>query len=611
MQSRTIRIGGGSAFFDDSMDGFPAMLRAGVDYIVFDYLAEVTMSFLARDLAGNPEGFSPNFLLDVRPHLKAILSGGTKIITNWGGLNPKGAAQALAAMAAELGFSPRIAIVEGDDLRGRETALRERGLTDMFTGRKLPGDATIGSLNGYLGAFPIAAALDRGADVVITGRVVDSAVTLAALIHEFGWTMKDHDRLAAGTLAGHLLECSTQVTGGTYTDWELVPDWATIGNPIAECSADGSFVLTKAEGSGGLVTVGTVAEQMIYEVGDPQAYIVPDVVCDFSAVTIEQVGPDRVRVANARGTPPTDSYKVCTTYDEGWRGQVFQPIIGVGAAAKATKQAQALFDRTNRILRDRNDKPLNATHLDLIGTEASYGARARRVDTREVVAMITVDHDTREGIEVFLKEQVCAISAMAPGTAMNLVNGRGTGVTPLMRVFSFLIPKSEVRATVTFEGESWEVPVVPGAPFSSASITRPPALPVPADAVETCAVPLVRLAWARSGDKGDLFNVGAFARRADYAPYIAAALSAEAVADWFSHFLEDPAHPRVDRYLLPGSHGINFVVHDSLGGGGSISHRLDRLAKGMAQILLEFPIPVSPAIAAELAAQPGIALPDR
>jgi hypothetical protein len=603
MQSKAVRIGGGSAFFDDSMDGFPAMLASGVDYIVFDYLAEVTMSYLARDTVGNPQGFTPNFLNDVRPHLKAILSGGTRIITNWGGLNPRGAAAAFEAMATEMGFSPRVAFVEGDDLRDREADIRKHGLTDMFTGRRLPDEAVIGSLNAYLGAFPIAAALDRGADVVITGRVVDSAVTLAALIHEFGWTTGDHDRLAAGTLVGHLLECSTQVTGGTYTDWDQVPDWANIGSPIAECAADGSFVMTKAEGTGGLVTIGTVAEQMIYEVSDPQAYIVPDVVCDFSAVTIEQIAPNRVRVANAKGYPPTDSYKVCTTYDEGWRGQVFQPIIGMGAAAKATKQAQALFDRTNRILRDRNAKPLNATHLDLIGSEASYGERARHHDSRELVAMITVDHDTREGVEVFLKEQVCAISAMSPGTAMSLVNNRGTGVTPLMRVFSFLVPKRDIRVTVTFEGESWEVPIDPGQPFAPSSLVRPPEPAAPTDAMESCTVPLVALAWARSGDKGDLFNVGAFARRPDYAPYIAAALTTEAVAGWFSHFLEDPAHPRVDRYLLPGAHGINFVVHNSLGGGGSISHRLDRLAKGMAQILLEYPIPVSPAIAAELSGQ--------
>jgi hypothetical protein len=601
MDAKTVRIGAGSAFFDDSMDCFPAMLRSGLDYMVFDYLAEVTMSYLARDKRGNPDGFTPNFLNDIRPYLRGILGGGTKIITNWGGLNPKGAAAAFAALAEELGFKPRIAIVEGDDLRSRSDALRAAGLTDMFTGRPLPAETVIGSINAYLGAFPIAAALDKGADVVITGRVVDSAVTLGALIHEFGWTSKDHDRLAAGTLAGHLLECSSQATGGTFTDWELVPDWANIGYPIAECRADGSFVLTKPDDTGGLVSPGTVLEQMIYEVSDPQAYIVPDVVCDFSGVEAEQIGPDRVRVTGAKGYPPTATYKVCTTCDEGWRGQVFQPFLGLKAVLKAEKQSQALFERTNRILRDRNAKPLNATHLDLVGTEAAYGARARLGDSREVLAMMTVDHDTPEGVEIFLKEQACAISSMAPGTMMNLGSLRGTGATPLMRIVLFLLDKGEVVPRVTFEGESWDMPADTSATFAPDMIQRPAELAAPTDADPSCAVPLVRLAWARSGDKGDLFNVGAFARRPEYAPYIAAALTSEAVADWFAHLFEDPKTRRVDRYLLPGAHGVNFVVHNSLAGGGSMNHRIDRLAKGMAQQLLEFPIPVSPDIAAALA----------
>ncbi len=595
-----VKIGGGLAFFDDSLDGFNELLDAGVDYIVCDYLAEVTMSFLALDKAGNPEGFSPLFLSDMRPYLKRIFDSGTKLVTNWGGLNPQGAAAALQALAKELGCNPRIGVCEGDNLAGRGAELRAKGLKDMFNGRPLPEDAGIGTMNAYLGGFPIAAVLDAGADVVITGRVVDSALTLGALIHEFGWKPGDHDLLAAGTLCGHLLECSTQTTGGTFTDWASVPGWENIGKPIAECRADGSFILTKPEGTGGLVSQGTVVEQMIYEVSDPQAYFVPDVVSDFSEVKVTEVGSDRVEVKGAKGYPATADYKVCTISFEGWRGQIFTPVIGVAAATKARRQAKALFDRTNRILRDRNAKPLNQGHIELIGAEASYGARSRHTDTREVLAMISVDHDEREGVEIFLKEQMSAASAMAPGCGMNMLSVRGTGAIPLMKLFSFLVPKRELHPIASVDGKSWDVPVETSGGFDPSRRSKRLVELVVAGRHRRARAPrcrLLALAWARSGDKGDLFNVGVFARRPEYAPYIAAALSAEAVRDWFIHFIDDGAPARVDRYRLPGSDGLNFVVHNSLDGGGSAGRRLDRLAKGMGQILLEFPIPVSPAIA--------------
>jgi hypothetical protein len=488
-------------------------------------------------------------------------------------------------------------VIEGDDLRGQADALQARNLRDMFNGRPLPEGARIASINAYFGAFPIAAALDAGADIVITGRVVDSALSLGALIHEFGWTAADHDRLAAGTLVGHLLECSSQVTGGIFTDWASVPRWEDMGKPIAEVSANGTIVLTKPEGSGGLVSTGTVAEQMIYEVGDPQAYIVPDVACDFSQIKLEQIGPDRVRLTGVKGYPPPAEYKVCTIYDEGWRGRIFMPIVGLAAVAKAKKQAQALFDRTNRMLRDRNGKPLNAADLEVIGDETSYGARSQQKRSREIVAMITVDHDEREGIEIFIKEQMSAATSMAPGTSINILSGTGTGAIPLTRMFPFLLPKSEIAATVTMDGKSWEVPVETAGGFDPKAIARPAELPVPDDIDPSTTVPLLALAWARSGDKGDLFNVGVFARRPEYAPYIAAALTSEAVRDWFAHFLDDSVPARVDRYRLPASNGLNFVVHNSLDGGASSARRIDPLGKAMAQILIEIPIAVSPAIA--------------
>jgi len=596
-----IRIGGGMAFFDDSMLGFTEMLDAGVDYIVTDYLAEVSMAFLAADKVGNPEGFSPAFLRDFRPYLKRIVEEGTKIVTNWGGLNPKGAARALEALCSELGVTPKIAVVEGDDLRSRASEYTATGLRDMFNGQSLPLEKPIGSMNAYLGAFPIADALKAGADVVITGRVVDSALSLGALIHEFSWGVDDYDRLAAGTLVGHLMECSAQCSGGIFTDWMLV-DWENIGKPIARCREDGSFVIYKTKNSGGMVSIGTVAEQMVYEIGDPQAYYVPDVVCDFSNATFTEIAPDEVEVKGVTGYPPTDQYKVCTVYQDGWRAQVFQPFIGMAAVAKAKKQGEAIFARTNRVLRDRNIKPIEG-HIELIGAETTFGTRARQQATREVVAMLTADHDERVGAEVFLKEQIVGGGAMAPGTAMNLVGNNGTGVIPRMKVFSFLIPKTDVKPVVTFGDSSRVVETNPARNFDGKLIARPSEPERPDDIDDNISVPLVALAWARSGDKGDLFNVGAIARRPEYYPYMAAALTVDTVNDWFVHMVDPTMPTKVERFLLPGSRALNFVVHNSLDGGGSVARRVDRLAKSMGQMLLEMPVPVSAAIAAQALAE--------
>jgi hypothetical protein len=594
---KTVRIGGGTAFYDDSMDGHPALLRSGVDYLVYDFLAELTMASLA---ARNPDGFSPNFVRDMRPFLREMLSSGVKIITNCGGMNPHGAADAVRALARELGCECKVAVVDGDDMRPRLDELRAVGVREMFSGQPLPAELPISSANAYFGAFPIAAGLAAGADIVITGRVVDSALALGALIHEFGWKPDEFDKLAAGTLVGHLVECSTQVTGGTFTDWEDVPRPADIGNPIAECYADGSFVMTKPDDTGGLVSIGTVAEQMLYEVSDPQTYFVPDVVCDFSPVTLTQEGPDRVLVSGTKGYPPTASYKVCATYNEGFRAQVYQPIIGFGARAKAERQAQALFERTNRILRDRNAKPLKATHLEVIGAETSYGPRSRARDAREVIAMMSVDHDEAEGAQVFLKEQICAISAMSPGTSIGLGGNLGRGVTALMKVFNFLMPKPEATPRVAVEGRPVSYEPGPEAVFDPAAVLRPPEPARPGDVEPDRTVPLIALAWGRSGDKGNLFNVAVIARERRFLPYIAAALSAEAVGGWYEHLVADPSRLKVDRFLLPGTAAMNFVVHESLGGGGSVCSRIDPVAKSMAQMLLEYPIPVSRALFQEL-----------
>jgi len=297
---KMVKIGGGSAFFIDSALAVPQLLGAGVDYILLDYLAEGAMGLLGRMKQADPEsGFTGDFMdVHIGPFLPRIADGKVRILSNAGGVNPLGLAAQLRSRIEELGLSLKIAVVDGDDLMHRLGDFA--AMRDMFNGQPFPAKG-VTSANAYLGAFPIAHALAQGADIVVTGRVVDSALALGPLIHEFGWGPDDLDQLAGGTLAGHLIECGAQVTGGTFTDWREVDGWANIGAPIAECHADGSCIITKPEGSGGLVSVGTVAEQLLYEISDPAAYAVPDVTCDFANVTIEQVGKDRVRAANARG----------------------------------------------------------------------------------------------------------------------------------------------------------------------------------------------------------------------------------------------------------------------------------------------------------------------
>ena len=599
---RVVRIAGGSAYFADSALGMPQLLEEDeLDYIVFDYLAEASMGMFGRMRQGDPPiCYPPDFLtIHVGPHLDAIARRGIKIVANAGALDPIGLARALEAKIAEAGLSLRVAAVTGDDLLPRANAFRDDHVTDMFTGDRFPDQLL--TCNAYLGAFPVAEALSRGADIVVTGRIVDSAIVLGPLIHEFSWTASQHDLLAAGTLAGHLLECSTQITGGTFTDWRAVDGWETMGFPIGECHADGSVVITKPAGSGGLVSYGTVAEQLLYEVSDPADYIVADVCCDFTHVHLEEIGPHRVRVDGARGRPPTPFLKVSATFDAGWRTTALTPIIGVAAGDKARRQGAALIERARTLLRGRNLPDFTATSLVVIGEEASFGADARTIGAREIVMKLSVDHPTVEGAGLFAREQASGITTMSVGTTINLA----TNVQPLSGIFSFLVPREDVTAEVTLGDESWVTQEVSGEKGVPRVSGQPPA-PPSGETLEE--VDLVDLAWARSGEKGTLFNVAVIARDPAYLPWIALALDEAAVARRYAHFGPKDALPEVERLYVPGISALNFVVHRALDGGILSGTGLDPAAKGMGQILLGARIPVPAALAERLqrhAPQPG------
>jgi hypothetical protein len=598
-----VRIGCHSGFWGDTETAAAQLVRHGkVDYLVSDYLAEVTMSIMAAQKLRNPQmGYATDFVTAVMgPLAREIAEKKIKVVTNAGGVNPQACRDAVLKACDEAGVTLKVALVLGDDLQPRAGELRTLDIREMDTGAELP--QRIASMNAYLGGFPIARALAEGADVVITGRCVDSAVTLGPLIHEFGWGMDDHDRLAAGTLCGHIIECGAQCNGGNFTDWRLVPGYDDIGFPVAEVESDGSFVLGKPDNTGGLITPATVAEQMLYEIGDPRAYIVPDVVCDFTRARYEQVGQDRVRVSGAKGRPATDTYKVSTTFPDGYKLSTIFMLGGREAVAKGKHSAESIIKKTRRVFAEKGWPDYRDVSIEVIGGEATYGPHARTADSREVVVKIAAKHDQKEALALLGRE----IAPMSTGGVVGMTGSFGAGrasPTPVIRMFSCLVPKSLVPVTIDLAGR--QIPMQEGARsggFTAAQlpVEAPPAPRLDAGASET--VPLVALAYGRSGDKGDNANIGIFARKPEYVPILDSEVTEEAVARYFAHRIDGDPDGKVTRWRLPGIGGFNFLLRQALGGGGMASLKADPLAKAFAQMLLDMPVRVPVDIARKLAA---------
>lgn len=582
MARDTLRIGGACGFWGEAPFATAQLLANDApDVLVYDYLAEITLSIMARARSKDPgSGYATDFLTEaMAPNLRELARQGTKVLSNAGGMNPGACAKALQRQIEEQGLDLTVGIVEGDDLMGQIDALL--GEPEMFSGDAFPSSDSVLSANAYLGAQPIAAVLDAGADIVITGRCADSALTLAACMHAFGWKADQFNLLAAGSLAGHLLECGPQATGGNFTDWESVPDRANIGYPIADIRSDGTFVIEKPQETGGLVTRETVGEQMLYEIGDPGAYILPDVVCDFTHVSLKENHIGQVEVSGARGHSPTGYLKVSVTFLDGFRGGQILNFNGRDAKKKGRAYAEDAVNRAKSRLAGFGLADFDHVHIETFGGRLSEG------DFEEVAVTAAVRHKDQRAVALFLKELVGGALATPPGLHFFTGSGRPKP-SPVVALFSCLVDAGLPNLRISVNGAT--------IPFPQQSAFRPKgkkqaaikAPPTPESHNDITWVPLETLAVARSGDKGNAVNIGVMARSPDYLPWIWAGLTPEAIRSQFKEAVQGP----IERFYLPGIDAMNILMHNALGGGGIASLRNDAQGKGYAQRLLAMQIAV-------------------
>jgi hypothetical protein len=451
---RVVRVASGQGFWGDDLEAPVRQVEGGpIDYLMLDYLAEVTMSIMQKQRARDPEaGYARDFVPLMERIFPRCVEAGIRVVTNAGGVNPAGCAEALveAGRSAGVGGRAKVALVTGDDLMERLDDLLSRGheLANMETGASL---ATIRdrvqSANAYIGAAPIVEALKQGADVVVTGRSTDTALTYGPLIHEFGWSPEDHDRIAAGVVAGHINECGAQCTGGNcLIDWWTIPDMAAVGFPIVEVSEDGTFIVTKHAGSGGRVTRASVSEQIVYEMGDPRTYITPDVVADFTSIHLDDLGGNRVRVHGITGGPRTDFLKVSIAYASGWKATGTLTYAWPDAAAKARA--------ADRILRERMDRlglHFDEIRTELVGWDSTHGALVGEppADLPEVQLRVGVRSDDRAAVERFTRE-IAPLVLTGPPSVTGFAGGRPR-VQEIMAYWPALIRREEVESALRVE----------------------------------------------------------------------------------------------------------------------------------------------------------------
>ncbi|MDQ3231579.1 MAG: DUF1446 domain-containing protein [Pseudobdellovibrionaceae bacterium] len=587
-QKKVIRIGNAGGYWGDDPNALERQVQGGrLDYISMDFLAEITMSILQKQRSTDPEmGYAKDFLGMLKGVLPKLMADKTTVITNAGGVNPQSCARAIAKLAAELGLQPRIAIVYGDDILPDIKDLQSKGckFANMENGENFATvQNKIQAANIYFGAAPVVEALKWNPDIIVTGRVTDTGITIAAMIHEFNWKLNDWDRLASGIVAGHIIECGSQSTGGNFSDWEKVPSFDNIGYPIVEVNEDGSFVVTKHVGSGGMVTVDTVREQLFYEMGHPEAYITPDVVANFSSIQLAQDGQDRVRVFGVKGFEPTPLYKVSMAYEDGYKSIGSIMISGPNARRKAEAFSEIFWKRC--------PGPFIETLTEYVGFNACHRSLIHRDDGNEILLRLGARAADEKDLRLFGKMIPSLILSGPPGVA---VIG---GVPKAQKVMSYwpaLMPKDIVhprialyeKGEITSEKTVTTTPVGHYAPTEAkAQVASKASKPI-ADVIKEYQgeqlQPLSRICLARSGDKGDMANIGVMARSQAAYEFLDKYLTAQRVKDLF----QELCHGTVTRHSLPNMQGFNFLLDQALGGGGTMTLRIDAQGKTFAQGLI-------------------------
>ncbi len=612
--SSVVRIGNAQGFWGDRGSAAAELLARDpeLDYLTLDYLAEVSLSIMAVQRDRDPSaGYARDFVEVVRSLADYFQSGGRcRIVTNAGGLNPQGCAAACVAALAQAGCpSLSIAVVSGDDvlevlrvnvdseISNRKPQISNFKFENLDSGQPLSvvRDRLV-TANAYVGAAPIVEALRRGADIVITGRIADPSLTVAPCVHHFGWSLTDWDRLAGATVAGHLIECGVQVTGGISTDWLEMPDTADLSFPIVEVDEGGSCIVTKPADTGGCVDERTVKEQLVYEIGNPDEYLSPDVTVSFQSLTVQDLGNDHVRVSGARGRPAPETLKVSATYRDGFRAAGTLTIFGRDAVTKARRAGEIVLQRVRNAGFELRD-----SFIECLGTGASVPAVPSRIDESqflETVLRIAVEADDRLAVECFARELMPLVTAGPQGTT-GYAEGR-PHPHPVFRYWPCLIERDLVRPHVELVFEATEPrPNLQSSPTRRAGGRQPPdelkseisnlksqmvrGLTPTGSPGSMTPQRLGDLAYARSGDKGTGANIGVVARTPENYDLLVAQLTAEHVGEFFASM----GASEVIRYELPNLHALNFVVKGIL----SRPLRVDAQGKALGQALLEMPWP--------------------
>lgn len=561
-----------SGFFGDRLSAAKEMVQGGpIDVLTGDYLAELTMAILFKQKMGKPEaGYAHTFLIQMEQVMGECLDKGIRIVSNAGGLNPQGLAEELKKMAKVLGLTPKIAYIEGDDLLPRLQELQDKGESFIHLDKGIAlKEAKVRPItaNAYLGGWGVAEALRQGADIVVAGRLADVSLTVGPAAWWFGWERHDWDRLAGATVAGHIIECGTQATGGNYSFIDEIPSFINVGFPLAEIFADGSCVITKHPGTGGLVSVDTVKAQLLYEVRAPR-YLTPDVAARFETIVLSQEDTDRVRITNVKGEPPTGTAKVCLNIDGGYRNSKTIIITGLDIEKKA------------RILEDTLFK--------------SLGGREQFALTD--VRLIRSDkEDPRSNEEAFAYLRISVIDPVAKKVAQlgtkivelalaSIPGFTGAGPpskgAPIISHWPSLISAKEIRQKVVLDDQAWTIESLSGQPASWPAETKETGLSPPPKG-KTVKAPLGRVFATRSGDKGSNANLGVWAKTPEAFAFLRSFLTTEQLKE----LLKDMSTYEIERYEFPNLWALNFYIKGVLGDGVAASVRMDPQAKTLGEYL--------------------------